>query len=170
MRDVWLYPTESRRTFWINNLMKKLIVKNKRAYFDYEIIESAEAWIELKWHEVKSVRAGQVNLKWSYIVSHGQELFIKWAHISPWKALPNTSIIETDRERKVFLPKKKILSYQTKIQQWGVSLVPLEMYFKGSLIKVSIWLVRGKKLHQKKQTLKERTLDREAKMMLKKNY
>lgn len=148
----------------------KLIAKNKKAYFDYDIMDSQEAGIELKWHEVKSIRSGQVNLKGSYIVSRNGELYVKSMHISAWKALTNRETIDTDRERKIFLPKKKITSFSTKLKESWYAITPLELYFRWSLIKMSVWLVKWKKLHQKKQLLKERTLDKEAKMHLKKNY
>lgn len=148
----------------------KTITKNKKAFFDYEILERQEAWIELKWHEVKSIRSWNVNLKGSYIVSRNGELFVKSMHISTWKSLVNRDSIEGDRERKLFLPKKKIIFYTSKIKEPWFSLTPLELYFQGSLIKVSVGLVRWKKQHQKKQLLKERTLDKEAKIYLKKHY
>ena len=148
----------------------KTIAKHKQAYFNYEVIEQQEAGIELKGHEVKSIREGQVNLKGSYIVSRSGELYVKSMHISAWKALVNREAIETDRERKLFLPKKKIISYSTKLKESWYALTPLEIYFKGNLIKMSVWLVKWKKLHEKKQVLKERTLDKEAKMHLKKHY
>jgi len=148
----------------------KTIAKNKKAYFDYDIIESQEAGIELKWHEVKSIRSWQVNLKGSYIVSRNGELYVKSMHVSAWWSIVNRQTIETDRERKVFLPKKKIISYTTKLKESWYALTPLELYFRWSLIKMSVGLVKGKKLHQKKQVLKEKTLDREAKLHLKKNY
>ena len=148
----------------------KTIVKNKKAFFDYEIVESQEAWVELKWHEVKSIRSWQVHLKWSYIVSRNGELFVKSMHISAWKALANRDSLETDRERKIFLSKKKIIYYTSKMKEAGYSIAPLSLYFRWSLIKMSVGLVKWKKQHQKKQILKERTLDREAKMYLKKNY
>jgi len=147
----------------------KLITKNKKAYFDYEILETYEAGIQLIWHEVKSIRAKQVNLKWAYIVVRNEELFVKSLHISAWKALVNKNV-DVDIERKIFLPKKKILYLSWKVKQGGFSIIPLSLYFKWSLIKVSVWLARWKKQHQKKQLLKERTLDREAKKMLKKSY
>ena len=95
----------------------KTIAKHKQAYFNYEVIEQQEAGIELKGHEVKSIREGQVNLKGSYIVSRSGELYVKSMHISAWKALVNREAIETDRERKLFLPKKKIISYSTKLKE-----------------------------------------------------
>ncbi len=146
------------------------ITKNKKAFFDYEILDSQEAWIELKWHEVKSIRAKQVNLKWAYISNLSWELFVKWMHISAWKGLVNSQSIEVERERKILISKKKIIYYGSKLKEGWYTLLPLSLYFKGSLIKMQIGLAKGKKQHQKKQTLKERTLDREAKKMLQKEY
>ncbi len=146
----------------------KLITKNKKAYFDYEIIDSWEAWIELKWYEVKSVRNWYINLKWSYIVAIWEELFLKWANISLWKALPKNSSIEADRVRKLFL-KKKIITYLLwKIKERWFSIIPLEVYFKWNLIKIKVALAKGKKAYQKKQVLKERAMDKQAKIMMKK--
>ena len=146
------------------------ITKNKKAFFDYEILDSQEAGIELKGHEVKSIRAKQVNLKWAYISALSGELYVKGMHISAWKWLVNRESIEVERERKVLLSKKKIIYYGSKLKEGGYTLLPLSLYFKGSLIKLQVGLARGKKEHQKRQVLKERTLDREAKKMLHKNY
>jgi len=146
------------------------IARNKKAYFDYDILETQEAGIELLWHEVKSVRSWQVNLKGSYVSFIGNELFVKQMHISPWRLLSNRDIIETGRPRKVMIPKKKMIYYGSKLKQWWFTLLALQIYLKWSLIKVEIWLAKWKKLHQKRQTLKERDIDRQAKVMLKKNY
>lgn len=146
----------------------KLITKNKKAYFDYEILDSWEAWVELNGHETKSIRNGHVNLKWAYIVVVNNELYIKWMHVSAWKALPNKSSIETERERKIFLHKKTITFLSGKSKEAGNSIIPLELYFSWSLIKLKVWLAKWKKAHQKKQLLKERTMDKEAKIAMKK--
>ena len=146
----------------------KLITKNKKAYFDYEIIDSWEAWIELKWYEVKSVRNWYINLKWSYIVAIWEELFLKWANISLWKTLPKNSSIEADRVRKLFLKKKTIIYLLWKIKERWFSIIPLEVYFKWNLIKIKVALAKGKKAYQKKQVLKERAMDKQAKIMMKK--
>ncbi len=146
------------------------IVKNKKAYFDYEILETQEAGIELLGHEVKSVRAKHVNLKGSYISVQNGELWLKQMHIWVWKALSNRDAVEVERPRKILLPKKKIIYYGSKLKEGGYTLLALELYFKGSLVKVRVWLAKWKKSYQKKQTLKERTLDREAGKMLKRNY
>lgn len=146
------------------------IARNKKAYFDYEILESEEAGIELKGHEVKSIRGKQVNLKWAYISNLSGELLVKWMHISAWKWLVNRDTIDVERERKILLSKKRIIYYGSKLKEGGYTLLPLSIYLKGSLIKMQVGLAKGKKKHQKKQLLKERTVDREAKMMLKKKY
>lgn len=146
------------------------LVKNKKAYFDYEILETQEAGIELLGHEVKSIRAKHVNLKGSYISITNWELWLKQAHIWTWKVLSNIQSVENERPRKILLPKKKILYYGSKLKEGGYTLLALEIYLKGSLIKVRVWLAKWKKSYQKKQTLKERTLDREASKMLQRNY
>jgi len=146
------------------------IVKNKKGYFNYEILETWEAWLQLVWHEVKSIRSWQVNLKGSYVVLVNDELYLKWAHITPWHSLSNRTVIESDRERKLLLQKKTITFLSSKMKEKWLSVIPLDLYFKWSLIKLKVWLARWKKQYQKKQILKERSIDKEAKMMLKKNY
>ena len=149
-------------------LQNNLITKNKKAYFDYEVVDSWEAWIELKWYETKSIRAWHVNLKWAFLSVINKELYIKWMHISAWKALANRQNVVTDRERKVFLHRKTIDYLSVKSKESGFSIIPLELYFKWSLIKLKVWLAKWKKAYQKKQLLKERTLDKEAKMAMSK--
>lgn len=145
-----------------------LITKNKKAYFDYEILDTWEAGIELFWHEVKSIRSWYVNLKWSYISLLSWSPYIKWMHITPWKTLVNRQTLPWDRDRKIFLHKKTILQLLSKQKEWGFAIIPLELYFKWSLIKLRVWLCRWRKEYDKKQVLKERSLDKEAKMMMKK--
>jgi len=144
------------------------ITKNKKAYFDYEILDTYEAWLELRWYEVKSIRSWHVNLKWSYIVVVNSELFVKGMHVSAWKTIANKSWIETDRIRKVLLHKKDIVYLSWKSKEPGCSIIPLELYFSWSLIKLRVWLAKWRKNYDKKQVLKERTMDREAKIMMKK--
>ena len=151
-----------------NKNLNNLITKNKKAYFDYEIIHTWEAWIELKWYETKSIRNWYVNLKWSFIVVINNELYIKWMHISAWSSLSNKWSIETDIERKIFLHKKTIIYLNWKSRESGYSIIPLELYFVWSLIKLRVWLAKWKKAYQKKQLLKERTMDRESKLAMKK--
>jgi SsrA-binding protein len=150
------------------NTLNNQITKNKKAYFDFEMFDTWEAWIDLNWHETKSIRNWHVNLKWSFIVIINWELYIKWMHISAWKALPNKQSIDTERERKIFLHKKTINYLSWKNREAWYSILALELYFVWSLIKLRVWLAKGKKAYQKKQILKERTMDREAKVAMNK--
>lgn len=106
------------------------LARNKKAYFDYEILETAEAGIELFGHEVKSIRNKKMNLKGSYISAIQGELFLRQAHISPWKNLPNFHVIDPQRERKIFLPKKKIIYYTSKLKEGGYTLLAIRVYLK----------------------------------------
>jgi len=149
---------------WWDNL----ITKNKKAYFDYEILDSWEAGIELKLYETKSIRSGHVNLKGAYISVMNGELYIKWMHVSIWKALSNHGGVDAYREKKIFLHKKTVSFLAWKTKESGNSIIPLELYFSGSLIKLRVWLAKWRKAHQKKQVLKERSMDREASLAMKK--
>ena len=144
----------------------KLISKNKKAYFDYEIIDSWEAWILLKWHEVKSIKAKQVNLKWSYIIAQNNELFIKSMHVWVWKTLANKKSIDPFVLRKILLHKKTINFLLWKLKEKWFSIIPLEIYEKTNLIKLKVWLAKWRKKFEKKQVLKERTLEKEAKIKM----
>lgn len=146
------------------------LTKNKKAFFDYEILESWEAGIELNGHEVKSIRAGQVNLKWSYISNISGEFYVKWMHISPWKALPNSESVFAERERKIFIKKKTMMHLTQKMKEkWHTSL-PLSIYLKGSLIKIQIGLAKWKKQFQKKETIKDRDVKRDIQRAMSRNY
>ena len=149
-------------------MFDKLITKNKKAYFDYEIVETWEAWIELKWYETKSIRAGYVNLKWAFLIVQNKELFIKNMMVSAWKTLPNRETIDVFRQRKIFLHKKTISYLSIKVKEAWFSIIPLELYFSWSLIKMRVWLAKWRKTYQKKQVLKERTMEKEAKLAMKK--
>lgn len=151
-----------------NKVLNNLITKNKKAYFDFEILDTWEAWIELKWYETKSIRNWYVNLKWAFIVVVNNELYVKSMHITAWKALPNRETIDTFRDRKIFLHKKIISYLAWKIKESWYSIIPLELYFVWSLIKLRVWLAKWKKAYQKKQILKERSMDKEAKIAMKK--
>lgn len=147
-----------------------LIVKNKKAFFDYDIIETWEWGIDLKWYEVKSIRYWNVNLKWSYLTIVNLELFIKWLHISNLKSVSNIGLSKNDSLKKVFLHKKTILFLDWKIKIPGYSIVPLQLYFSWSLIKIKVALAKWRKAYWKKQILKERTMDKEAKIAMKKYF
>ena len=146
----------------------KMIARNKKALFDYEILTKYEAWIKLQGHEVKSIRQWHANLKGSYASLNWLEMWIKWMHITPWKAIPNSQSIKPDAERKAMIHKKDLIYLSKKLKEKWFSLVPIDLYFKWSLIKISVALVKWRKAHQKKQVLKERAMDKEAKIAMKK--
>lgn len=144
------------------------ITRNKKAFFDYEILQTYEAGLKLFWHEVKSIRSGYVNLKWSYVSLVSGMPLAKGIHITPWKALPNSQSLDGKRDINLFLHKKDIAYLLERQKVGGFAIIPLELYFKWSLIKLKIWLAKWRKEYDKKQVLKERSLDKEAKMYLKK--
>lgn len=146
----------------------KVISKNKKAYFDYEILDSREAWIELMWYEVKSVRKWNVNLKGAYVSFLNWDAVIKWMHIGVFENSSNKSLISPLVDRKIFLHKKTINLLIDKIKEPWKTVIPLEVYTSGSLIKIKIGLVLWRKKYDKKQLLKERTVDMEAKRAMKK--
>lgn len=145
--------------------MKKLerisIIQNKKALFDYEIIEELDAWIKLFWSEVKSLRLWQANLKWSYINLHSWRPFLVGCHISEYKQNTNKKI-DPKREKELLLNKKEILYLSQKIKEMWATLIAKEILSVGNLFKVRICLARWRKKWQKKQVLKERDLSREV--------
>ena len=139
-------------------------IENKKALFDYEIIEELEAWIVLFWAEVKSLRLGQANLKWSYVNLHSGRPMLVGCHISEYKA-NTTQKIDPKRERLLLIWKSQTARLNQKIKEMGATMIPIEIYPKGNLFKVRLALAKGRKKWEKKQVLKERDLDRETKKM-----
>ena len=127
----------------------KLIANNKKAYHDYFILEKYEAGIVLHGTEVKSLRMGQCSIKEAFIRIENGEMFIYGMHVSPYE---KGNIFNKDplRERKLLMHRYEINKLKGKIQEKGYTLVPLQVYFKGSLVKVEIGLARGKKLYDKR--------------------
>ena len=145
----------------------KLISKNRQAYFLYHILETYEAGISLLGTEVKSIRAGRVNLKDGYVLIRNSEALLTNVHISPYKASGSYFNHDPLRDRKLLLHRKEINKLIGKTQEKGLTLVPIKMYFKGSLIKVEIGLGKGKKLHDKRETVKRRDDQREMSRAMK---
>jgi len=148
---------------------KKVIAKNKKAYFDYEIITKFEAGIVLKGSEIKSIRAGNVNLKGGFVRVFGEDAYLMDVHISPYKYSDAETKKNYDekRQRKLVLHKKEVATIANKLNNQGVGVVPLEIYLKGGLAKVLIGIGKGKKKYDKRETIKKRDLDREARGRLK---
>lgn len=139
----------------------KLIANNKKAYHDYFIDEVYEAGIELAGTEVKSLRMGHGSIKEAFVrIDHG-EVMLYGMHISPYE---KGNIFNRDprRERKLLLHKQEINKFLGKIKEKGYTIVPLRVYFKGSLVKVEIGLARGKKLYDKRHDIAARDQKREA--------
>ncbi len=141
------------------NEQTKLIAKNKKAYFDYFILSTYEAGIELYGTEVKSIRNGAVNLKDSFCSIDDGELFVKGMHISPYE---KGNIFNKDplRDKKLLMHKREIMSLLGKIKQDGLTLIPLSLYFRGSKVKVEVGLCKGKKLYDKRETIAKKEADR----------
>ncbi len=139
----------------------KLIANNKKAYHDYFIEDKYEAGISLAGTEVKSLRQGKCSIKESFIRIEKGEVFIYGMHISPYE---KGNIFNKDplRVKKLLLHKYEINKMAGKIAEKGYTLVPLQVYFKGSLVKVEIGLARGKKLYDKRQDIAKKDQKREA--------
>ena len=143
-----------------NKIAPRVIANNKKAYHEYFVDEKYEAGIALFGTEVKSVRAGQVNLKDSYCSLKNGELFVLGMHISPYEK-GNIFNREPRRDRKLLMHKREIMKLGGLVTQKGYTLVPLSMYFSGKNVKVEIGLCRGKKLYDKRDSDAERQANRE---------
>ena len=138
----------------------KIITTNKSASFEYFIEEKYEAGIVLQGNEVKSVRAGNVNMNDSFCFLRGNDVSVKNMHIALFDKSDTFSTKDTRRDRKLLLHKKEIAKIAGKINRQGYTLVPLKMYLKDSLIKLEIALCKGKHTFDKKQSIAERDLKR----------
>ncbi len=140
----------------------KIVSTNRKAYHDYFIIETYEAGISLLGTEVKSIRAGRVNLKDSYASIKNGEVFLENMHISPYQQA-NRFNHDPLRVRKLLLHKNQIRKLIGKVEQRGMTLVPLKVYFKNSKIKVELALVKGKKQYDKRREIAKKDFEREKK-------
>ncbi|WP_350344240.1 SsrA-binding protein SmpB [Proteinivorax tanatarense] len=138
----------------------KSIAVNKKARHEYFIEETYEAGIELKGTEVKSIRAGKVNLKDSFARVENNEVFVYGMHISPYEQ-GNRFNHEPTRQRKLLLHKEEIKKLIGATQQKGLSLIPTKLYFVRGLVKMKIALAKGKKLHDKRQDLAKKDAQRQ---------
>jgi SsrA-binding protein len=144
----------------------KQIAKNKKAYHDYFVLETLEAGIELSGTEVKSVRAGAVNLKDSYCAVKNGEMLMYNVHISPYEQ-GNIFNKDPKRDRRLLLHKREINRLYGKVKQEGLTIVPLSVYLKNALVKVEIGLVKGKKLYDKRDAAAQKAAGREIERTLK---
>ena len=133
----------------------KLIQQNKKAYFNYEIIEELECGMALVGTEVKSVREGKCSFSDSYIIVKDGQLVLIGFLIQPYSH-GNIFNHQSDRKRSLLAHKQEIKKFQRKVNEKGFTLVPLEIYLRGNLVKMKIALARGKNVHDKKEAIKER--------------
>ena len=145
----------------------KLITKNKKAFHDYQVLDTIEAGIVLTGDEVKSLRAGKVNLTGAFATVKGGELFMINCHISPYEKAFSKKEADTRKSRKLLLHRKEIARLIGDISRKGITLVPLTLYFKNSKVKVKLGLCKHKKAAGKKQVLKERDIRRQTARELK---
>ena len=146
--------------------MEKLIATNKKAYHDYFVEDTYEAGVVLVGCEVKSVRAGAVNLRDSFVIIKNGEVWMLNVHIAPYKQ-GSYNNVDSKRTRKLLLNKREINKLRGKVEQKGYTLIPLKIYFKDALVKIEIGLCKGKELHDKRAAIKEREVKRSIDRTLK---
>jgi len=141
--------------------------ENRKARFNYEILEKYEAGIELLGVEVKSVRGGQMSLEGAFIIVRGGEIFLINSNIPPYQVKNSPKDYDALRNRKLLLTKKEIAELAGSEKNKSLTIVPISVYNKNRKIKVSIALVKGKKKFDKRETLKKRDIDREIRREIK---
>ena len=146
----------------------KIIAENREAYFEYFVEDKFEAGISLDGGEVKSIRAGNVSLKDAYCSVFRGEMWIKGMHIAVYDKGGSFNVKDSRRDRRLLLHKSEITKLLGKMQEKGYTVVPLKLYYKQALIKAELGLCKGKHTYDKKQSLKEKDLDRSAARELKK--
>ena len=142
------------------------IIANKKAFHDYFIEEKFEAGLSLQGWEVKAIRAGRANIKESYVVVRGGEVFIFGMHITPLLAASTHISPDPIRTRKLLLHAKQISKLIGLVERAGYTIMPLDLHYQKGRIKVEIGLAKGKKQHDKRETEKERDWDREKARMM----
>jgi len=144
---------------------RKLVASNRKARFEYEILDTFEAGIALLGPEVKSLRAGNANLTDAYAIVRRGEVFLVNAHIGPYDQAGRANAAPR-RERKLLLHRAEIERLTGRVAERGITLVPIELYFKDGRAKIQLGLARGKKTHDKRETIRERESDRELQRAL----
>jgi SsrA-binding protein len=140
----------------------KIIANNKKANFEYFLMERFEAGLELKGSEIKSIREGQMSIAEAYVTTDGREAWLENSHIATYEAA-NRYNHDPKRRRRLLLHKKEIKELWNGIRQKGVTIVPVQVYLKEGLAKIEIAVAKGKKLYDKRETIAKRDMEREAK-------
>jgi SsrA-binding protein len=145
----------------------KVLAENKKAYFDYELLEKFKAGIALIGQEVKSIKLGRMNLAGSYVVLRGEEVFLIGAKIPPYQPKNAPPDYNPERSRKLLLRKLEINHLIGKVKEKGLTLIPLKVYTKGDKIKLEFATAKGKRKSDKREIIKKREADREIRRELK---
>ena len=145
---------------------QRIVADNRKAFFDYHVLETVEAGIVLLGTEVKAIREGRVNLRDSYARLENGEIWLLNVHISPYS---HTGYAHHDerRQRKLLLHKHEIMKLAGRVQEKGLTLVPLQLYFKSGRLKLALGLVKGKQAPDKRETIRRRETDRETRAAIK---
>lgn len=147
----------------------KIVAKNRKASFDYHLLETFEAGLVLQGSEIKSIRAGRVDLQRSFVHLRGHELWLMEAHIAPYEHGGQNNH-EPTRSRKLLLHRREINKIADELAQKGLTLVPTKLYLKGGRAKVEIALARGKRKEDKRQALAKKDADRQMERALRQKY
>jgi len=144
------------------------LAANKRARFDYDLIEEYEGGLKLRGAEVKSARKGNVRLQGAYLMIQNNELWVRNMHIGRYQPAGAQEDYDPTRDRKVLVHRKELRGLVEKKHAQGLTLVPLKVYTKGDLIKISFAVARGKRNHEKRDAIKKRDIDKRMKEEMKK--
>ncbi|KKW61683.1 SsrA-binding protein SmpB [Mycoplasma capricolum] len=141
-------------------MSEHLIVKNKKAYFNYEIIQTYQAGIVLNGPEIKSIRNHDVSINEAFVLIRKKEIYILNMNVKKYQFANYIKGLEETRTRKLLLHKREIIKILNKIKQENLTIIPIKLYFKNDYVKLEIALAKGKKLHDKRQTIKKRDTER----------
>lgn len=145
----------------VDKNLEQPIASNRKAFFNYEILDKIEAGVVLRGTEVKSIRSAGLNFVDAYVLLKNEEMFLIGARISPYSH-GNIANHDTDRTRKLLLKRREIRKMGGRAAERGLTIVPLRAYFKNGKVKIEIGLARGKKFHHKRETIKRRDIDRDT--------
>ena len=145
-------------------------VKNRKAHFDFELIDKLEAGLALLGHEVKSIRNGKAKLEGAYVVVRGREAFLVGASIAPYQPSNTPKDYDPERPRKLLLKRKELLKLEQQTEKARLTAIPIRLYNSGRNIKLEVAIARGKKKHDKRETIKERDTKRDIARTLKSQY
>lgn len=166
----WRLFKQVVESYWLfnyNESAMSAIAINKRATFDYEILERFEAGIVLSGQEVKSIKTGHISLAGAFVTLKGGEAWLTNSHVPPYKMAGKVVDYEPTRPRKLLLRKQELSSLYGKIKQKGLTLVPTRVYTKGNKIKLEFGIGRGKKKYEKRETIKRREIDKKIRETMK---